>query len=104
MSGDWFIIPPDEDLKFTEIEWLSPVDYTMRYCRVDNDHAFAQEQYSQDHYYFAWCPELPGCAVWSYDAPDTIQKLKKTIPIVIENMRYNGQPIPAPLSHRTVTR
>lgn len=100
--SDWFFTPPDEVLRFSEIEWTDPADYTLRYCRVDNHHAFAQEQYSQDHYYFAWCPELPGCAVWSYDEPDTLQKLKKTIPIVIENMRHDGMEIPLPGSHLTV--
>lgn len=100
--SDWFLEPDDKELKFVEITDGNPLGYTLRYCYIDDDHAFSQEQFSQDYYYFAWCPELEGCYVWGYDEPFTVAKLRKIIPIVIENMTYKGEVIPPPGSHKDI--
>lgn len=54
--------------------------------------------------YVAMCPEIDGAMAQSDSASDAMRDLyEEVIPMMIEHLEEHDLPVPAPLSHRSVT-
>jgi predicted RNase H-like HicB family nuclease len=46
----------------------------------------------------AYVPDLPGCVAVGESRDETMQLIREAIELHLENLRENGEPIPAPHS------
>lgn len=57
----------------------------------------------EDGGYGAWSPDLPGCVAVADSYDECVTLMREAIPLHIDSLRANGDPIPLPVTVAVLT-
>ena len=96
---DWFLELADHHVDYSEINFVSPPGYTVRYTCITNEPSVGQSNWGQDDFYMAWIPELDGCMTQAKDQPEVIAMIQSAMKDYLDSFSEDGLTPPAPHSH-----
>lgn len=101
---DWFLKLARHHIDYSEINFINPPDYTIRFARITDEPSVGQSNWRQDDFFMAWIPELDGCMTQAKDQPEVMVMIRDAMKEYLASLAEDGIEPPAPRCHLTVTR